>query len=268
MNPDNKPAQPPVVLAIGGHDPGGGAGIQADIEAITAHGCHAATALSAITIQDSCSFTTSVAVKPDHMIGQIRATMDDMRVDVIKIGLLGGADIVHALSQLLAEFAEIPVLLDPVLASGSGSRLLDDHCIQLIREQLLPQCSLITPNTNEAARLSGLDHGLEDQAHILLEMGADAALITGTHALDDQVINRLYDQDGLQLSTEWPRLPHEYHGSGCTLTAAISANLALGYELYPAVVAAQQYTWHALSNAYKLGRCQWNPNRRMPNEDD
>ncbi|MEJ2621052.1 MAG: hydroxymethylpyrimidine/phosphomethylpyrimidine kinase [Candidatus Thiodiazotropha sp.] len=263
----------PVVLAIGGHDPGGGAGIQADIEAIGANGCHAATALTCLTVQDSCDVSGLIPQSAEQLTAQCIAVIEDCRVSAIKIGLLGSLQAAHAVIRLLEGFPDIPAIYDPVLAAGGGSELSSEQLLMTIREDLLPLCNLITPNTVEAARLSaaGNSASLEQHAEILFQLGCRAVLITGTHDEQDQhrVINRLYRPGISPLVRHYPRLPGEYHGSGCTLAAALAARIALGDNLQRATEAALDYSWKTLQQGFQTGRCQSMPNRwfRTPPED-
>ncbi len=251
----------PVVLAIGGHDPGGGAGIQADIEAIAANGCHATSVITCLTVQDSCNLESLTPMSPVQMLAQAETVLADQPVAAIKIGLIGDLAMAETLVYLLQEEPNIPVVLDPVLATGGGADLATDELLTYIREQLLPLCSLITPNSLEARRLSERQGSPDSCARDLLEMGAKAVLITGTHEEEYEVTNRLYDFSGLLDTSSWERLPGEYHGSGCTLASAIAAELAQQHPLLQAVKQAQEYTWLALSNAFRSGNCQSLPDR-------
>ncbi|MGD8591108.1 MAG: hydroxymethylpyrimidine/phosphomethylpyrimidine kinase [Chromatiales bacterium] len=254
-------SQLPVVLAIGGHDPGGGAGIQADIESIAANGCHATTVVTCLTVQDSCNLSALHPVSPASVRAQIKAVMQDCPVRVIKIGLIGDPAIASDLAKFLHDHPQIPVVMDPVLAAGGGQNLATETLLDIIVDQLLPRCSLITPNSPEARRLCRSDLSLELAARHLLEKGAKAVLITGTHEQTRQVSNRLYDVSGLLDSLEWERLPGEYHGSGCTLASAIAAGLGRGLPLREAVRQAQSFTWRSLQQGFRSGRCQTLPNR-------
>ena len=257
---DNLPSLP-IVLAIGGHDPGGGAGIQADIESVAANGCHAATVVTCLTVQDSCNLSALQPVPAGSVTAQAEAVLTDSRVATIKIGLIGDAAIAAALVLLLKSHPEIPVVFDPVLAAGGGQDLTNRTLLEIIGDQLLPLCSLITPNSPEARRLCGADLSLEAAAQRLLSKGAKAVLITGTHEQTPQVGNLLYDPTGLLDISHWERLPGEYHGSGCTLAAAIAAGLARGLPLLEAVRKGQAYSWQSLQQGFHSGRCQTLPNR-------
>ncbi|MDJ0805356.1 MAG: hydroxymethylpyrimidine/phosphomethylpyrimidine kinase [Gammaproteobacteria bacterium] len=252
---------PPVVLSIGGHDPGGGAGIQADIEAIAANGGHAATVVSCLTIQDSCDIHALHQVDSALMTAQSKAVLNDCEVGAIKLGLLGSPQLAQAASRLLEEYPDIPVVLDPVLATGAGTDLASEHLIRVFQKDLLPQCNLITPNSLEARRLSGANLSVDECARDLLDKGVKSVLITGTHEQTSIVSNRLYNDTGLIDESQWERLPGEYHGSGCTLAAAVAASLARGCTIIDAVRLAQAFTWESLHRGFRTGRCQSLPDR-------
>jgi hydroxymethylpyrimidine/phosphomethylpyrimidine kinase len=257
--------QHPVVLAIGGHDPGGGAGIQADIESIGANGCHATTAITCLTVQDSCDVKQIIPVSKEILNAQCESVLQDCPVAAIKIGLLGSVQAAETVIKLLRNHPHIPTIFDPVLAAGGGTDLTSQELLDIIRHQLLPLCDLITPNTLESARLAEGEDKVSSDAHALslFSMGTRAVLVTGSHDLSDpkQVIHRLY-QPGIEpfIST-WPRLSGEYHGSGCTLAAALAARVSLGESLETATHQALAYSWKCLKTGFRSGRCQSLPNR-------
>jgi hydroxymethylpyrimidine/phosphomethylpyrimidine kinase len=259
---------PPIVLAIGGHDPSGGAGIQADIEAVAANGAHAVTLVTCLTLQDSCNVREVHPVAPELLREQAELLLTDSPVAAIKIGLLGSPQIAATLAQLLCDLPDIPLVLDPVLAAGGGSDLAGTQLLSCVREKLLPLCHLLTPNIPEAIRLSGLEleAGPEECAENLLAAGCEAVLTTGTHdpSSDSMVTHRLFRPQQPVLSSDWPRLPGEYHGSGCTLAAAIAAGLAGGVPLQQAVEQGLDYTWQSLRHGFRSGRCQATPDRLHP----
>ena len=250
----------PIILCIGGHDPSGGAGIQADAEAARANGIHAATVVSCLTRQDTQGLRGLWPQPVAEVEAQCRLILADSQVRAIKIGLLGSPDLARWLYQLADEHPELPLILDPVLASGAGQRVANPDLLDQMREHLLGRCHLATPNLPEAQALSCVQ-APDDCAARLLASGCRWLLITGTHDDSPEVINRLYGQDGSQHAWSWPRLPEEYHGSGCTLASAIAARLALGQTIEKAVAAAQDYTWQSLNRATRTGQGQWTPNR-------
>lgn len=265
----DKSQQLPVVLAIGGHDPGGGAGIQADIESIAANGCHATTALTSLTVQDSCNVSQLIPIASATLRDQINATLDDCQVAIIKIGLLGSLPAAEAIVEILRQQPAIPVVYDPVLAAGGGSELADEALIDFICQSLIPLCQLLTPNLPEAMRLTGLRRVTDHDAMggRLLELGTDAVLITGTHdpASAMEITHRLYQSRTPPTHSTWQRLPGEFHGSGCTLASAIAARMATGEPLSSAVDQGLEYSWLAIKNGFRTGRCQSIPQRLYKN---
>jgi hydroxymethylpyrimidine/phosphomethylpyrimidine kinase len=255
--------QRPVVLCLGGHDPVGGAGIQADIETVAALGGHAATAITCLTVQDSGDVRGLHPVVPELLREQVEAVLGDLRVAAIKIGLIGDATLVPVLAALLRRHPDIPVVLDPVLAAGGGSDLATAGLVAAIAEQLLPLTDLLTPNLAEARRLSG-QQSADDCAATLLQAGCQCVLLTGTDAREDelQVINRLYCHSREDEHWHWPRLPHGYHGSGCTLASACAVLLAHGLDVHDAVEQAQAFTHKALREGWRPGHGQHLPWRR------
>ncbi|WP_443977767.1 bifunctional hydroxymethylpyrimidine kinase/phosphomethylpyrimidine kinase [Thiothrix lacustris] len=251
----------PVVMTLAGHDPSGGAGIQADIEAIASQGCHPVTVITCLTVQDTCN-VQRIEPLADYLIEQQAETLlADMPIAAFKIGLLGSVDVVQAVHRILLQAPDVPVILDPVLAAGGGKGFTSDELLGAIREYLLPLATLLTPNVPEAAQLAVRGETQDEHAFSLMDQGCEYVLLTGTHAQTERVENALYG-DGKRLRTWlWERLPETYHGSGCTLASACAANLAKGMEVSKAVAAAQAYTWGSLQAAHKLGRGQWLPNR-------
>ena len=255
-------SHPPVVLCCSGHDPTGGAGLQADIETLRALGCHPATVITALTAQDTRNVLRVYPQDPERCLTQARLVMPDLPIAVIKIGLLGSAAKAEAVARLAGEAGAVPVVLDPVLAAGGGQALATALLQQVIVRQLMPRVTVVTPNTPEARSLTGQTE-LDACAAALLAAGCPNVLLTGTHEEDTpEVINRWYDAAG-RTDSAWPRLPGSYHGSGCTLAAAVAGGLAQGLPMAKAIAEAQRYTWIALREAYAAGRGQWLP-RRLP----
>ncbi|EXI91089.1 MAG: Hydroxymethylpyrimidine/phosphomethylpyrimidine kinase [Candidatus Accumulibacter regalis] len=261
---------PPIVLSFAASDPSGGAGLQADLMTVSALGCHALSVTTALTVQDSLGVAGILAIDADWVEDQARTLLQDMPVAAFKIGLLGSADNILIIADILADYPLLPVVLDPVLASGRGDELADDEMIAALRELLLPLTTILTPNTLEARRLADpaqAAHGdqavdVDVCAQRLLSLGCEYLLLTGTHDNTPRVVNRLYGRDaGLLRSDSWDRLPGSYHGSGCTLASAIAAHLARGLPVSEAAQAAQDYTWQALAAGFRVGMGQYLPDR-------
>ncbi len=250
----------PIVLCFSGHDPSGGAGIQADIETIVSHRCHAASVITALTEQDSRNVRKLLVQRPEDIINQAQTVLDDFEIAAIKIGLLGSAEVAIAVANVIRQSRKVTVVLDPVLAAGGGTDLASRDLVNAIIEHLLPLTTLLTPNSDEARRLTGLDD-LADCGQQLQKLGAEHVLITGTHEDAELVHNRLFMPNQLSETFNWERLPHSYHGSGCTLASAAAALLAQGLDLFSAVSEAQEFTWQSLQAAYRPGRGQHNPER-------
>jgi hydroxymethylpyrimidine/phosphomethylpyrimidine kinase len=250
---------PPTVLCIGGHDPSGGAGIIADAEAVRAAGAFALTVITALTDQDTAGLRRVFPQPAEQIEEQCRSLIADGRPAAIKLGLIGDIRLVSVLAALCDAYPRLPVVLDPVLASGAGQSVADSALIQAILTALVPRATLVTPNVPEARRLGG-SADTATCARTLRVLGAHWVLVTGTHEESAEVTNRLYGDEG-ELAETWPRLPGEYHGSGCTLASAVAARLALGFTMPAAVAAAQTYTWNSLARAWRTGRGQLTPNR-------
>jgi hydroxymethylpyrimidine/phosphomethylpyrimidine kinase len=250
----------PVLLCVGGHDPSGGAGIQADAEAARAAGVHACCVVTALTTQDSTQLMGLWPQPAEQVDAQCRLLLADSRVGAIKVGLLGSSRVVRVLTEVHQENPDLPLILDPVLATGSGQSVTDAALLNQMRKNLISRCTLLTPNLPEAQTLAAATEP-DACARRLLATGCEWVLITGTHAQEPEVVNRLYGRGGNHREWRWPRLPHQYHGSGCTLTSAIAARLALGVAMVDAVDEAQRYTWEALRRARRTGRGQLTPNR-------
>ena len=250
----------PVVLVLAGHDPSGGAGIQADIETITRNDCHAATVITCMTTQNTAEFRQITQVNSDNFNQQVEMVLADIPVNACKIGLVTDTSVISVIEKTLIALMDIPVVLDPVISSGTGVKIVTNDVCSTILNILLPFITVITPNSNEARTLTGIDD-LDGAANDLLLRGCRAVLITGTHEQTTRVINTLYLQNEKPEKTEWERLPGSYHGSGCTLSSCIAAQLALGKTIREAVAMAQKYTWQTLKYGRMLGKGQIYPDR-------
>ncbi|MCB1775602.1 MAG: hydroxymethylpyrimidine/phosphomethylpyrimidine kinase [Gammaproteobacteria bacterium] len=250
----------PIVLCVGGHDPTGGAGIQADIETVRALGGRAITIVTALTVQDTRNVSAIDPVSTPTFRATLATLLADIRPDAVKIGLLAGCDQVDLLAASLAGL-DVPVVLDPVLAAGGGFGFGNADIIRCIRDRLLPRTTLATPNREEARRLTG-EHEPARAATALLDLGAGAVLLTGAdEAGGDEVENQLWLPGPTSSQFRWPLLPGVYHGSGCTLASACAVSLGRGMAPEVAVTEAQTFTHQALTRATAPGHGQFLPTR-------
>ncbi len=272
---------PPIVLSFAASDPTGGAGLQADLLTLASMGCHPLTVVTGITVQDTRGVDDMLPMEAEWVLDQARRLLEDMPVAAFKLGVLGSLENIEVIAEVLSDYPDIPVILDPVLASGRGDALANEAMIHAMCALLLPQTTLITPNSIEARRLADLGGGeggdddegadgeageadempLADCAAQLIELGCSHVLITGTHEQSTDVVNTLYGEAGVVRRDSWKRLPGSYHGSGCTLASAIAAALANGLDLAEAVREAQEYTWQALAAGFRPGMGQFIPDR-------
>ena len=251
---------PPIVLTFAGADPTGGAGLQADVLTLASMGCHPLSVVTAVTVQDTSGVERVHAVDSGIVAAQAKRVLAEMRVAAFKLGVLGSAQTIDAIARILADAPDIPVVLDPVLASGRGDPLANVEMLDALRELVLPQATIVTPNSIEARRLTNRNV-LKDCAMDMLDCGAEYVLVTGTHEPGDEVVNTLYDAGGVVREDRWQRLPGQYHGSGCTLASAIAAALANGLAMPEAVRDAQEFTFQALAAGFKPGAGQFIPDR-------
>ena len=258
---------PPIVLTFAASDPSSGAGIQADVLTIAAMGCHPLSVVTAITVQDSLGVDEVYALDADWVQDQARAVLEDMPVAAFKVGVLGSVENIATVAEIVGDYPSIPLILDPVLSSGRGDELASENMIAALREMLIPQTTVLTPNSQEARALATDEE--EDETRIdlsacarrLIKLGCEYVLITGTHENTPEVVNRLYGESGLLGSLTWPRLAGSYHGSGCTLASALAASIAHDLTMLEAVKEAQDFTWHALQAGFRPGMGQFFPDR-------
>jgi hydroxymethylpyrimidine/phosphomethylpyrimidine kinase len=258
---------PPIVLVFAASDPSGGAGLQADIMTLSSMGCHPLSVVTAVTIQDTTGVDDVSAIDAEWVADQARCVLEDMPVAAFKIGVLGSLETIAAIAEVVSDYPEIPLVLDPVLASGRGDELASEEMVGALRELLVPQTTIITPNSLEARRLAANESNEDDDpdlaecARRLIASGCEYVLVTGTHENTPQVVNTLYGQEGVLRTDSWHRLPGSYHGSGCTLASAIAATIANGLAIGDAVKDAQEYTWQTLKAAFRPGMGQHIPDR-------
>ncbi len=244
------------VLVIAGSDSGGGAGIQGDIKAVTALGGYAATAITAVTVQNTLGVTGVHSIPVGVILDQARAVLDDIGADAIKTGMLGDAAVVECARRLIAD-AGVPAVVDPVMAAKDGSSLLDAYALDAVREALIPHAALLTPNAPEAAALTGLSVQTTDDlrraGEALLELGCDAVLMKGGHIPGERVIDLLMTPAAV-VRFDTGRIDTRHtHGTGCTLASACAAGLAQGMALEHAVRRARDYVQEAIRRAPGFG---------------
>ena len=252
---------PPTVLCFSGNDPTGGAGIQADIETLASLDCHCIPVITALTAQNTTNLTDLFPVSPEMILAQTEQVLDDIPVLAFKIGLLADDESAKAVADIIIRYPEIPVIFDPVLAAGGGASWLDDALLDVIVNEILPESSIVTPNSLEARILAGGIDDIDSCGYQILDLGASYALITGSHEQTPVVHNTLYSNEADPVTCTWERLPAMYHGSGCTLASAIAGLLAQGLSMEDACMEAQEFAWNSLAYGVSLGQGQLLPNR-------
>jgi hydroxymethylpyrimidine/phosphomethylpyrimidine kinase len=259
---------PPAVLVFSGSDPSGGAGMQADITAIAALGAHPFSVPTVLTVQDNARVFSVHPLPPELVRQQAQVLIERFRIDAVKLGVIGNRANAEVIAALIAALRRkqpgLPVVLDPVLSNGGGDALSSEEPMAAIAP-LFGLASVLTPNRIEAQRLCGGAAEPQRQAQLLLVRGPAYVLLKGGHGPErDVVLNRLFGRDGSQQSWSWPRLSGEFHGSGCTLAAALAALLAAGESMPLAVTRAQAYCQRSLEASYALAAGQRFPNRTAP----
>lgn len=251
----------PIVMCFSGNDPTGGAGMQADIETLSSMGCHACPVITSLTVQDTQNVKGYYPLDASMIIEQARSVLEDMPVAAFKIGMLGSVEAVEAVYGILVDYPDVPVVLDPVLAAGGGASLADDEMIGAMCRLLIPQTTIIVPNSEEARALAKEADVLEACAQEIMDMGAEYVLITGGHEPTEKVENMFFGNNRLLDSFEWDRLPGAFHGSGCTLAAGVAGLLSHGLDPLSAVFEAQEFSGKSLKFASRMGMGQLMPNR-------
>jgi hydroxymethylpyrimidine/phosphomethylpyrimidine kinase len=271
-----KNLMPPSVMTFAATDPSSGAGLQADLLTFASIGCHPLSVVTGITVQDTVGVENIMSLDADWVDEQARTILEDMQVMAFKIGMIGSVENVAVIAEIVADYPDVPLLIDPVLSSGRGDELATDDVQAAMLDLLIPQATLITPNSIEARRLAFYNDdsdeaenaSLEESALRLLDIGCEYVLITGTHERTAEVTNTLYGVDGLFKAYNWERLPGSYHGSGCTLTSAIAACIAHGLSMEEAILEAQEYTWKSLKAGFRPGMGQYIPDRMFWARED
>ena len=256
---------PPVVLTFAASDPSGGAGLQADVLTLASMGCHPLSVVTAITVQDTTGVEGVLPLEAEWVADQARCLLEDMPVDAFKIGALGSVENIAAIAEILADYPDVPLILDPGLSVGRRDTHASEAMTHALRDLLIPQTTVATPNGHELRLLA---EGEDDEdpsiavcAERLVSAGCEFVLVTGTHEPTREIVNTLDGKGGVVRTDAWARLPGPYNGAGCTLASAIAAMLANGLELAEAVREAQDYTWNALRKAYRPGMGQFLPDR-------
>jgi hydroxymethylpyrimidine/phosphomethylpyrimidine kinase len=244
-------------LTIAGSDSGGGAGIQADLKTFAAHGIFGTSAITAITAQNTLGVRAWEAVTAAMVVAQIEAVLSDIGADVIKIGMLANAGIVESVARTLAAASRRPIVLDPVMVAKGGDRLLETDAIAAIKQHLIPLARIVTPNVPEAEVLAEMPiRSREDMLEAgvrIRQLGAGVVLVKGGHAEGEESVD-VASTAGGSFEVRGPRLPGRHtHGTGCTLSSAIAANLALGASDEEAIRAARIYLEGAIRQAPQIG---------------
>lgn len=251
----------PVVLCFSGLDPSGGAGILADIEAISSHGGLAAPVITAVTVQDTQDVKSFSPMPADLIVEQARAVLEDMPVDIIKIGMVGSSEIAEAIHSILMDYPNIKVVYDPIFSTEKDGALSTPYLVNTVRTLLLPLTTILTPNIFEVHQLAPGSDTPAAAAMGLLENNCEYVLLTGTHGKTPDVVHTLYSNHRQLKQFHYERLPDKYHGSGCTLAASLAILLAIGQETINAVHQALDYTHKTLINGQRIGMGQLHPDR-------
>jgi hydroxymethylpyrimidine/phosphomethylpyrimidine kinase len=256
----------PSVLVFSGADPSSGAGMQADVQAITALGSHPLSVITTLTVQDNDRVFSAHPISGDLLQQQAQALIEKIPVSVIKIGIVGNrenAEVIGDFVQILRYMQpDLQVVLDPVLASGHGNALAIGDAVKAVTP-LIAHATVVTPNLSEAMLLCDGERRAETQAKILMGLGCQNVLIKGGHGTEKKVVNRWYSADDSRV-WNWPRLKGEFHGTGCTLASAIAALLAQGRSVIDAIEIAQAFAHQTLEYSYEIAEGQRIPNRARP----
>ncbi|HAC30769.1 MAG: hydroxymethylpyrimidine/phosphomethylpyrimidine kinase [Pseudomonadota bacterium] len=248
-------------MVLSGLDPSGGAGIQADIQAITSIGAHPLPVLTCLTVQDTRNVYGAEPVSPDLIKQQLECLAQDTPIHAIKTGALGNAEVVEVLVEFVQKHSGVPLIVDPVIKAAGGGDLADDALVAAMKDKLFARAEMITPNGVELAQLGGSDNPAE-AARNLLQTGCESVLATGGHGSGIHIINTLYNHAPEPMEWEVERVgANEYHGTGCTLAAAIAAGRAMGLSPRAAISQAQNYVHRALLHALTVGQGQKVPDR-------
>ena len=248
------------VLLFSGLDPSGAAGVSADIETINQFGITPLPIITTLTVQNTQNVTFLEATNNSLIQAQFKSIKEDIDFKVVKIGLLGSSSQIKAISKLLINRTDLSIVLDPIIVSSSDNELSTDSMIEAMKNDLIPLCSLLTPNLSE---LSSLAPGLNEQSAVA-SLKCPWVLVTTSDSSEVEIEHRLYHHSNLVSKFTYKKLPGNYHGSGCTLSSAISALIATDVSVEDSCRRALDYTYQTLLNAKKLGKMQYHPNRTYP----
>jgi len=248
------------VLVLSGLDPCGGAGISADIETINQFGVTPLPIVTTLTTQNTQSVKSIQAVDEKLIADQFNHLKEDIDFSVVKIGLLSSESQIQTIADLLKIGETLTVVLDPIVSASTDQQLLDSQALQSLKQELLPMVNVLTPNVAELKALSSID----DEQQAIESLPCEWVLLTTTDTSDNEIEHRLYQQGQCIKRFTYVKLPGNYHGSGCTLSSAISALLASGVDVEIACKRALDYTYQSLLNAKSIGKMQYHPNRELP----
>lgn len=248
------------VLLFSGLDPSGAAGVSADIETINQFGITPLPIITTLTVQNTQNVTFLEATNNSLIQAQFKSIKEDIDFKVVKIGLLGSSSQIKTIAKLLINRPDLFIVLDPIIVSSSDNELSTDSMIEAMRNDLIPLCSLLTPNLSE---LSSLAPGLNEQSAVA-SLKCPWVLVTTSDSSEVEIEHRLYHHSNLVSKFTYKKLPGNYHGSGCTLSSAISALIATDVSVEDSCRSALDYTYQTLLNAKKLGKMQYHPNRTYP----
>ena len=253
----HKKSQLPVVLSIAGHDPSSGAGITADVKTIAAHGCYGVTCITALTVQSTLGVTRVDPIEGRMITEALEQLMDDLEISAVKIGMLGSAEAAKCVAAFLKRYSMRHVVLDPIIRSSSGAELISRDGLQVMKDRILGRASVITPNIDEAAALTGLAVSTMDEMELaavrLHEMGARNVIITGGHL--DPPHDLVSKEDRRSTILEGTKIAGQStHGTGCAFSTSVACHLAKGNDLLAAAKAAKQYVESALRKAAPIGK--------------
>lgn len=251
----------PVVMSFSASDSSGGAGIQADIETLGSMGCHCTPIITSVTAQDTTDIYQFYPCPSRLVRDQARAVLEDMPVAGFKVGILGSIENIRAVHQILNDYPDIPIVLDPTLSLGPKGKSLDPSLLEAMISLILPMATICTPNANDARLMAPGADTLDACAQEIMAHGATHVLITGSHQLPNKITNTIYGNYRRLEVFHWDRLENSYQGAGCTLSASIAGLLAQGVPPSCAAYSAQEYTYECLKHGYRIGMGQYLPNR-------